>query len=179
MEEANFRHRESASEHTVWRMKQALKKVSKEALARVGLLELARSIRRFKYRHEISIFLRNLRHLAHRPPDGLPIPPVNLINLVSGGRDIDWFMKSGRDAAESIVTMLEKNGLALGRFKAILDFGCGCGRVLRYWKSLQSTQIYSVDCNPALTEWCARHLVFFSRLDEHPEPTFGIPRRLI
>jgi ubiquinone/menaquinone biosynthesis C-methylase UbiE len=42
--------------------------------------------------------------------------------------------------------------------KAILDFGCGCGRVLRHWKPPTGSKLYGTDCNPELTAWCRRKL---------------------
>jgi hypothetical protein len=56
--------------------------------------------------------------------DGLPIPPPSLLHLVAGTVDISWFLHSGCMAAESMVSILEKNSFAIGHFEAMLDFGC-------------------------------------------------------
>jgi 2-polyprenyl-3-methyl-5-hydroxy-6-metoxy-1,4-benzoquinol methylase len=40
-----------------------------------------------------------------------------------------------------------------------LDFGCGCGRVLRQWCA-SSANLYGTDYNPLLIEWCQAHLSF-------------------
>ena len=63
-------------------------------------------------------------------PDGLPIPSPRLLYTIAGTPDSVWFLKAGGLAAESIVGILNKNDLNLDRFGAILDFGCGCGRVI-------------------------------------------------
>jgi SAM-dependent methyltransferase len=93
-------------------------------------------------------------------PDGLPIPPASLITLVAGIPDVSWFIKGGELATRSIVDTLEKNGIAVDDLKAILDFGCGCGRVTRHWRSLSSGRICGSDYNPELVDWCADNLDF-------------------
>ena len=58
--------------------------------------------------------------------------------------------------------MLAKNGVEMRDFEALLDFGCGCGRVIRQWRSLAGTDLHGTDYNPYLIEWCRRHLPFAS-----------------
>jgi SAM-dependent methyltransferase len=96
--------------------------------------------------------------------DGLPVPPPEMIRLVAGM--FDWeriyepFIAGGERATESIRTVLERNGLEIEHFDSILDFGCGCGRVIRQWKSLTETQLHGSDYNPYLIEWSKANLSF-------------------
>ena len=46
------------------------------------------------------------------------------------------------------------------QFRAVLDFGCGCGRIIRHWKDLKGPVIYGSDYNPQLVEFCRRALPF-------------------
>ena len=62
---------------------------------------------------------------------GLPVPPPRLRVEVAGTPGLDWFLDSGRQQAEIIRTAAARNGMPLGSTGALLDFGCGCGRVLR------------------------------------------------
>jgi SAM-dependent methyltransferase len=56
---------------------------------------------------------------------------------------------------------LAAHGLRLEDFGAILDFGCGCGRVVRHWQPLAgSVQIHGSDYNRELVEWCRENLPF-------------------
>jgi ubiquinone/menaquinone biosynthesis C-methylase UbiE len=48
----------------------------------------------------------------------------------------------------------------IGRFDAILDFGCGVGRIMRQWGSLQHPILCGTDYNPMLVEWCRDNLKF-------------------
>jgi SAM-dependent methyltransferase len=71
---------------------------------------------------------------------------------------VAWFLEGGRRAAESIRAALERSGVDLGGLRSILDFGCGCGRVARYWRSLD-VAVHGTDLNPRLVDWCRRHLI--------------------
>ena len=46
---------------------------------------------------------------------------------------------------------------------AVLDWGCGCGRVIRQWGQVENTQIYGSDYNPELIAW-GRSALPFARL---------------
>ena len=93
-------------------------------------------------------------------PDGLPLPPTKLIVLVAGTPEPEWFLESGALAARSIRGALGKAGVELERMGAILDFGCGCGRVLRQWAHLDGPEIWGTDYNERLVAWCRENLPF-------------------
>lgn len=93
-------------------------------------------------------------------PDGLPSPPPPLMFMVYGGFDKEGFYKEGVIGAECIKNILKKNGLNIRAFGSILDFGCGCGRILRQWKTLNGPKIHGSDYNPSLVKWCQKSLTF-------------------
>lgn len=95
-------------------------------------------------------------------PDGLPVPPAVLRSLVSGDPNDTRasFFEMGGLCAQSIKEALEKTGVEIESFDAILDFGCGCGRTIRHFRTLPKTQLYGTDYNPKLVDWCARNLPF-------------------
>ncbi|MCU1272981.1 MAG: methylase involved in ubiquinone/menaquinone biosynthesis [Bryobacterales bacterium] len=93
-------------------------------------------------------------------PDGFPLPPAKLTVFVTGSSDSAWYIESGRLAAESICSTLGEAGIAPAEFRSILDFGCGCDRVIRYWPSLTSAELCGTDTNARLIEWCRRNLPF-------------------
>lgn len=90
--------------------------------------------------------------------NGLPVPPPELINLVSGSTNPIWFLQGGHLAAQSIRDTLERNSLCLEDFSAVLDLGCGCGRVLRHMMDLKPGVLHGTDYNHVLIEWCRAHL---------------------
>jgi SAM-dependent methyltransferase len=93
-------------------------------------------------------------------PDGLPLPPARLMNLVAGSSDAGWFLDGGRLGASSMQAILLQNGVILESLGAILDFGCGSGRVMRQWRSLKGPALFGTDYNPELVAWCAANLPF-------------------
>jgi SAM-dependent methyltransferase len=93
-------------------------------------------------------------------PDGLPLPPPEMIRLVAGIDNTAVFYWGGVLGARWIKGILAKNGLDINQCGALLDFGCGCGRILRHWKSLKGPQLFGTDYNPYLIHWCQRALPF-------------------
>jgi SAM-dependent methyltransferase len=73
---------------------------------------------------------------------------------VAGTADGDWFLRSGRAAYDAIAS-----SVPLGEVDAVLDFGCGCGRVLRYWSDHSGT-VAGSDRDAGAVEWCRRNLRF-------------------
>jgi SAM-dependent methyltransferase len=90
---------------------------------------------------------------------GLPLPPPRLRMLVSGTADVTEFLERGQLAEQSIREALARAGAPLGSHPAILDFGCGCGRVLRYWRGLDPPVCGTDFCSPAI-KWCRANLPF-------------------
>lgn len=91
---------------------------------------------------------------------GTPLPSGYLIHLIAQHRRPDIFLRTGEISAQQIRDMLKRNGAELETFDAILDFGCGVGRVVRQWKTLRGPKVYGTDYNPVLIEWCQKHLTF-------------------
>ncbi len=98
--------------------------------------------------------------LSQRQAKALPVPSHRLILKVAGTSSIEWFLRSGALAAQNIQDLLAKNGANLQDFNAILDFGCGVGRVIRHWQDLKNVDIYGTDIDPDLVHWCMVNLPF-------------------
>jgi SAM-dependent methyltransferase len=102
--------------------------------------------------------------------EGPSIPPPRLLELVSGTCDARRFLRSGRAAADVVQETLARHGMLLEQCAAVLDFGCGAGRVMRHWADLVGPSFHGADSNPRLIAWCRRHLPFASyeinRLDQ-------------
>jgi len=92
--------------------------------------------------------------------DGLPVPPPRLRVEVAGTAGLQWFLDSGRQQAGVIRSAAERNGAPLESAGSLLDFGCGCGRVLRHWAGLEGPAIHGSDYNERLVGWCAANLSF-------------------
>lgn len=106
------------------------------------------------------ILLDNRRLRRHGAPDGLPIPPDHLLVLVDGTPSIDWYLASGARSAAAIRDVVADAGRPLDSFRDVLDFGCGCGRVLRSWRSVEGPAFHGCDYNARLVRWTRDNLPF-------------------
>ncbi len=71
---------------------------------------------------------------------------------------IDEYFEVGALCADTVESVLAADGTDLAELDSILDFGCGCGRVLRHVKARTEARLFGTDLNPALVEWCSREL---------------------
>jgi SAM-dependent methyltransferase len=102
-------------------------------------------------------------------PDGLPLPPVHLVRITSGcarqaknnpDRMYRSFFEGGQRGAAWIRDMVSRAGADMAAMDAILDFGAGCGRVIRHWSGLERPHVHGCDYNPLLVSWCDQNLTF-------------------
>jgi SAM-dependent methyltransferase len=144
-----------------------------EVLRNFGLLPLAFALRASLARMNPRILIHNLPYWFDGSPDGLALPSARARFLVAGSSDIPWFLKGGELAANTIIESLRRNNIDIKSLGSLLDFGCGCGRVLRHWKSLRNTSIHGTDQQTFLVEECRRTLPFVTATSNGPEPPLG------
>jgi SAM-dependent methyltransferase len=115
---------------------------------------------------------RSLRGGAEQATDrnGLALPPARLRVLVAGTAEVDWFLASGGSQAGYLRSLLADVGRPIDEIDAILDFGCGCGRITRWFSDLPTVQINGCDYNGELVAWCDANLDFIqvARTGLHP-----------
>lgn len=93
--------------------------------------------------------------------DGRPLPPPRLRRRVHGTRDIDTFLAVGQRCRRNLETALERVGQPLRAQRAVLDFGCGCGRTLLWLSDLApEARLVGTDTDRRAIRWCRRHLPF-------------------
>jgi len=85
------------------------------------------------------------------PPFDLPVPPIEMRKLV-GPTDLDAFDNSTGGPVFP--------GLPPGSLRAVLDFGCGCGRIAR--QLIQQTtppeRYVGIDLHAGMIRWCQENL---------------------
>ena len=103
----------------------------------------------------------SLRGRSATAGESLPLPPARL-RAQAGPRhaDVEYFLRSGRHHAQLIRDLLAEDGTPIEELEAILDWGCGCGRILRHWASLGDTEVRGCDINPRMVAWCNENLPF-------------------
>jgi SAM-dependent methyltransferase len=95
-----------------------------------------------------------------------PLPPPHLRYMVAGTDDASVFLDLGRRGFEALMSALHEAGTEPSELGAVLDFGCGVGRVLRYWHRVP-VEMYGTDINPDLIGW-ARDNLRFARFATNP-----------
>jgi SAM-dependent methyltransferase len=85
------------------------------------------------------------------------MPPALLRVMVCGTANPDYFLDSGRDTIAEFDAALQATGGGLAAARAVLDLGCGCGRLAR-WAPVDAARLIGIDIEPRLVRWCAENL---------------------
>jgi SAM-dependent methyltransferase len=94
-----------------------------------------------------------------RSPTECPVPPPELRRRVTGTERADWFEQSGRLTVELYAAALATAGKTFADFSDVLDFGCGCGRVLRCLPGVApAARLHGSDIDGPAVEWVRENL---------------------
>lgn len=133
-----------------------------------GALDLAgRAFARCLFRYSDSKMERYLRETGDQA-----IPPAPLRYRVWGDPDIRTFLSSGAHCREDIIHALRRVGREIKDFHRILDFGCGCGRILRFLTDdlHPSSRAYGTDIDEEAITWCSRTYDHEFQVNRHHPP---------
>jgi SAM-dependent methyltransferase len=91
--------------------------------------------------------------------DHLPWPGEELVLRVAGGADRDAFYESGRQSVADIERVLGLVDRSLASYGTILDFGCGCGRILLWVRdAAPASDLHGVDIDERAVRWVRANL---------------------
>ena len=109
--------------------------------------------------------------------DAIPVPPQDLMVQVLGPNpDAANFLYGGYVVAEGLRAILGLRGHDLDDFHDILEFGCGCGRVLRWLSWLTpATRLCGTDVSAGAVAWGKQHLPFVQLAANDPLPLLPFP----
>ncbi len=125
--------------------------------------------------HRLLGWLKFPSNAATARPAGA-LPPERLRRRVAGNPDANWFDQSGRQSVDDYRRALGRIGRRFEDFERVLDFGCGCGRVLRWLNDLPATtSVHGCDIDPEATEWLRSELPQFAILSNEPLPGLDYP----
>lgn len=127
-------------------------------LERVGLERPAYRI--WEWGQTVRAFPELLAPSRRQGSDGLPLPPPILRVQVSGTARPKEFLAQSHRAAGTVRYAVRRGGRELEDLDAVLDFGCGCGRVMRRWAGVSGPSFFGSDYNPKLIQWCRHNLSF-------------------
>ncbi len=110
--------------------------------------------------------------------DSAPAPPDHLIDRVTSYEaDEDreevlaGFLSTGQQSVRDIEAALASVGKSLLDFESILEFGSGCGRIMRWLEPLGAqSQLYGCDIDEEAMDWSNENLSFASFSANPAEP---------
>lgn len=106
------------------------------------------------------------------------LPPKSLRSKVHGNDDPDSFLNVGQRCSKDVEIALQGINRHIGSFQNILDFGCGCGRVLRWFREYsKSSNFYGTDIDFNSISWCRQNLDFAKFSINQPLPPLKYPDR--
>lgn len=124
--------------------------------------------------------LRTIQHLpidwrfarTSRDENHWPIPPPYLRYRVAGSYDVADFHVSGREGRDAFERALETTtGNTLQSYESILDFGVGCGRIVRWLEPhARNARLYGSDIDDWAVRWCNKNLPFVTCAVNQPLP---------
>lgn len=104
---------------------------------------------------------------SHQPLETMP--PEALRVRVSGFSDITTFDLGGRAICDDILDAATAHQVVLNEDTRVLDFGCGCGRVLRHLAPRCAARIDGVDIDAEAIEWCRVNFGAAATFQQNPE----------
>jgi SAM-dependent methyltransferase len=130
-----------------------MRQLLRSAADAVGLGRSASEAARLaRYVHDRDVRRRNRLFAAACDE---PLPPPRLVYLVGGVHDLEAYYSGGQAAVDEMTALLVRNGVRPRDLRRVLDFGCGCARLLRHWPNGQAALV-GVDHDRRLIEW-SRH----------------------
>lgn len=108
--------------------------------------------------------VRELQTLCAQLQDALDqmgglIPPPPHLQIRVSGEYYPRFIKHGEILLGYLSAALCCVGKDFASFDKVLDFGCGCARVLRalHYQAVPSQKLYGTDIDAEAIEWCRTH----------------------
>ncbi len=108
--------------------------------------------------------------------DDFPDPGPKRRARVHGNTDLASYKLQGSSAFVKLERALNKCcGKSFEDFPRVLDWGCGCGRLTRYFRELPACSVVGIDIDEDNVAWCSEHLDFarFETCAVDPPTRFG------
>jgi ubiquinone/menaquinone biosynthesis C-methylase UbiE len=103
------------------------------------------------------ILLRSNQYEPDRANRKLPLPPQDL--WAGYGVTAECFLNSGQIDVDNMKKILDASGFRFHAGSRMLDFGCGSGRMMRWFDDIADrSEIWGVDISARHILWCQQHL---------------------
>src|SRR5262245_6178147 len=90
----------------------------------------------------------------------IAIPPPPIHSRVTGKYMSDEeYTRLSERLVDGLDKLMASQGLEVSQFKSVLDFGCGCGRILAHYVPLAGSIAFcGTDIDEAMIDWCREHI---------------------
>lgn len=103
-----------------------------------------------------------------------PMPPADLRFKVAGAADEAQFDASGRQSAADFARALAGVGRSMAEFPRILEWGCGCGRILRHLPA-EGHELHGCDIDAEAIGWLRQNIPAFQVVASEGLPPLPYP----
>lgn len=117
---------------------------------------------------ELEDYCAGLQDLIR--PTGIPFPPPPHLQIRVAGIYYPEFFEHGETLLQALERALHANGKDLTSFPTVLDFGCGCGRVLQAFRSRAhpSQVLHGTDIDGEAIAWCQKNCSELAQFSVNP-----------
>lgn len=137
-------------------LKKLVKKFIKNKKIQDNLRLIYNSVKTFN----LHLLKDEIHYRKNGLPDKLPFPSSNLIFTIIAIPWVSEYYKSGKIIYNEIISTLKKANIHLKENSNVLDFGCGCGRLIRHFANENKFNLYGSDLNSDLVNWCKEYFQF-------------------
>lgn len=137
-----------------------MKQIIKKFLLSLNLLDTGRLLYSFLTKVSFSTLTNELEFRKNGLPDHHSSPPSSLIFLVIRSVWAGEYWNSGLTIINDLELQFQRQNISTDKFKRILDFGCGCGRLTRHLTRLKNAELFGTDYNKKLIDWSSASLPF-------------------
>jgi len=118
---------------------------------------------------------REDKKFLSKNPD-MVAPPAKLRFKTCGDSSLEMFIKSGPPIVDTLEHSLKLANLSFTGAKSVLDFGCGCGRVLFGFKNKYNhLKLFGSDVDKELADWCKKNINWADVRANDPLPPLPYP----
>jgi ubiquinone/menaquinone biosynthesis C-methylase UbiE len=92
-------------------------------------------------------------------PAHIKLPGESLRWRVAATPDANWFWESGGVTKGDVNNVLSIFGKSIGDYQRVLDFGCGCGRVILHLEEVgRKVELHGTDIDAEAIKWAGEHI---------------------
>jgi len=142
------------------------------------LKRAAQSVYHLLFRFQLRLRCWYADRTAAPDRSGLPLPPAMLRYRVSELLGRDDFLTIGEGCAALMERHSRSMGVDLAGTRRVLDFGCGCGRTLRWFlRDFPRVEFHGVDVDEEAIAWCRKNLPGATFFQNQANPPLPYPDR--